>query len=78
MAQLQRMLGAPKIMSGEISLSEYPHRYAVVHNGSGVMSYDEALSQVLTVIEVEEQRGWELVNITSSDLHKILAVIRRR
>ncbi|HZX07140.1 hypothetical protein [Kribbella sp.] len=78
MAETQRMLGAPKIMSGEINLSEYPHRYAVVHDGSGVKSYDEALNQVLTVVEVEEQRGWELVNITSSDLHKIMAVIRRR
>lgn len=71
------MFAAAKIIAGEISLSAYPLRYVGVHS-TGVTSYDEALNQVLTVVEVEEQRGWELVNITSTDLHKILAVIRRR
>ncbi|GAA1577844.1 MULTISPECIES: hypothetical protein [Kribbella] len=69
-----RIFQAPKILSGEISLINHPLRYVVVASrGLG----DESLDELLTIVEVEEQRGWELVNITRTDV-QYMAFIRRR
>ncbi|MFG1905175.1 hypothetical protein [Kribbella sp. NPDC048928] len=69
-----RMFRAPKILSGEVSLDGYPLRYAAVLSGG--TSYESALDQVLSVVELLEQRGWELVNLTSPQGMQFIAVMR--
>ncbi|WP_427895363.1 hypothetical protein ACQHIV_16895 [Kribbella sp. GL6] len=73
MSQMQprRTVSARKIVSGEISLDTYPFRYVIVESEANP-------EDVLTVVETEEQRGWELVNITTLTLNRYAAVLRRR
>ncbi|WP_091667347.1 hypothetical protein [Micromonospora auratinigra] len=73
-----RIVGADKILAGEVDLRRYPHRHLAVQPRVSLFGGVQPATQLLAAVEHLSNYGWTLVNVTGiGEPPQVYAFMRR-
>ena len=71
----KRMVSADGILRNRVDLRAYPHRHLAVVAYFSVGGI--GVTEVLAAVEVLEQHGWRLVNVSEFKSNQVMGFLRR-